>query len=83
MNQKEIKTFGQLKNEVADMKEDVKTIKVCLLGNPKKPIEEPGLVGVISNGKRWQSNVNKVLTFFVPVTAGVAIKVIYNWITGK
>ncbi len=82
MNRKEIKTFGQLKNEVLDIKEDVAEIKICLLGNPKKPLEEPGLVGVIGNNKRWVKNVNKALTFLIPVSVGLAIRATWTWILG-
>ena len=80
MNKKEIKTFGQLKNEVLDIRDDVADIKLCLMGNPKKPLEEPGLVGIISNNKRWRKNVNKALTFFVPVSVGLTIRAIWLWI---
>lgn len=82
MNRKEIKTFGQLKNEVLDIREDVADIKICLMGNPKKPLQEPGLVGIIQNNKRWRKNVNKALTFFIPVTAGLTIRAIWSWILG-
>jgi hypothetical protein len=82
MNRKEIKTFDQLKNEVLDIKEDVTIIKTCLLGNPKRPLEEPGLVGVIGNNKRWRRSVNKTLTFLIPVSVGLAVRAIWTWILG-
>ncbi len=82
MNRKEIKTFDELKNEVLDIKEDVSDIKICLLGNPKKPLEEPGLVGVIGNNKRWRTKVNKTLTFLIPVSIGLAIRALWTWILG-
>ena len=82
MNAKEIKTFNELKNEVISISEDVQTIKICILGNPKKPIEEPGLVGIVSNNKRWRTNVNKSLVYLIPVTTGIALKTFWAWIMG-
>lgn len=82
MNKGEIKTFDQLKNEVLNIKEDVSDIKICLLGNPKRPLEEPGLVGVIGNNKRWVKNVNKALTLLVPVSVGLTIRAIWTWLIG-
>jgi len=82
MNAKEIKTFNELKNEVISISEDVQTIKICILGNPKKPIEEPGLVGIVSNNKRWRTNVNKSLVYLIPVTTGIALKTFWAWIIG-
>ncbi len=80
MNRKEIKTFDQLRNEVIDIKEDVSDIKICLLGNPKKPLEEPGLVGVISNNKRWRTLVNKVLGGTGIISLSLLIKEIFGYI---
>ena len=80
MNRREIKTFDQLKNEVLDIKEDVTDIKLCLLGNPKKPLEEPGLVGVISNNKRWRNVVNKVLGGTGTISLGLLIKAFFEYI---
>ena len=82
MNAKEIKTFGQLKNEVVGIKEDLDIIKICLMGNPKKPIEEPGLVGIISNGHRWRMNVNKSLVYLIPVSTLLLGKALWTWILG-
>lgn len=80
MNRREIKTFDQLKNEVLDIKEDVGDIKLCLLGNPKKPLEEPGLVGVISNNKRWRNVVNKVLGGTGTISIGLLVKEFFEYI---
>ncbi len=83
MNKKEITTINELNNEVLDMKEDINTIKICLMGNPKKPIDEPGLVGIISNGKRWRGNVNKSLIYLIPISTGLAMRALWSWVTGK
>ena len=82
MDKKEVNTFNELKNEVLEISKDVAEIKLCLLGNPKKPLEEPGLVGVIGNNKRWVKNVNKTLTFLIPVSVGLAVRAIWTWILG-
>jgi len=82
MNAKEIKTFNELKNEVLDIKESLEIIKVCIMGDPKKPIEEPGLVGIIGNNKRWKNNVNKSLVYVIPISTGLAMRAIWTWIIG-
>ena len=82
MNKKEIDTFNELKNEVIDIKEDVSTIKTCLMGDEKDP-ESRGLVGIVSNNKRWRRNVNKSLVYLVPISTGLTIKTLWSWIMGK
>ncbi len=81
MNKKEIETFNELKNEVIDIKDAVSTIKVCLMGDDKDP-ESRGLVGIVSNNKRWRGNVNKSLVYLIPISTGLAIKTLWAWITG-
>jgi len=83
MNAKEIKTFNELKNEVIDIKESINTIKICIMGNPEKPLEEPGLVGIVGNNKRWRTNVNKALLYLVPVSTGLVLRSVWLWITGR
>ena len=80
MNRKEIKTFDQLRNEVIDIKGDVHIIKTCLMGNPEKPLEEPGLVGVISNNKRWRNLVNKVLGGTGIISISLLVKEFFEYI---
>ena len=82
MNAKEIKTFNELKNEVIDIKESVQTIKICIMGDEKKP-EDTGLVGIVSNNKRWRTNVNKSLVYLIPVSTGLALKAIWSWVIGR
>ena len=61
MNKNEIGTFNDMKNVVKNTAETVDEIRICLLGDPKKP-DSLGLRGDVRNNVRWRTKVNKTLS---------------------
>lgn len=81
MNQKEIKTFNEMKNVMESIAETVKNIDVTLNGK-KGDRHDLGLVGDVRNNVKWRNTVQKWMGILGISVIGLVAKDIWKFIKG-